>query len=247
MRSLEFKHHSRPQLSSPGSERASDLALRYCRPAANEHWTGLAMRGHPFQGPCSFLRELLADAGLRSSPRGVGPMSRMVAVVLPLLLFASGALAAPSVRIEDLTWTELQAAIRAGSTTIIIPIGGTRAERTGNRARQTQRPCRGAVYPIATILGNTLVAPVIAYVPEGDVSRPSGHLAFPGTITIPDAVFETLIEYAARSFRLAVFRDIVPSRRPRRLPSRPRLASCCQRSPGIFAAGSPCRRRPRRG
>jgi creatinine amidohydrolase len=62
---------------------------------------------------------------------------------------------------------------------------------------------------IAVSLGNALVAPVIAYVPEGNLSPPSGHLRFPGTIGVPEAAFETILEYAARSFKLHGFKDIV--------------------------------------
>ncbi len=53
------------------------------------------------------------------------------------------------------------------------------------------------------------VAPVIAYVPEGNVDPPTQHMRFPGTITVPDATFEKTLEYAARSLRRAGFRDIV--------------------------------------
>ena len=41
---------------------------------------------------------------------------------------------------------------------------------------------------IARALGNALVAPVIAYVPEGGVDPPTAHMRFPGTITRPDDV-----------------------------------------------------------
>ena len=58
-------------------------------------------------------------------------------------------------------------------------------------------------------VGNALVAPVIAYVPEGKLSPPSGHMRFPGTISVPEAAFETILEYAARSFKLHGFKDIV--------------------------------------
>jgi creatinine amidohydrolase len=58
-------------------------------------------------------------------------------------------------------------------------------------------------------LGNALVAPVVAYVPEGEVDHPTGHLKFPGTITVPTSAFETMLEAAAKSFRLAGFHDIV--------------------------------------
>jgi creatinine amidohydrolase len=62
---------------------------------------------------------------------------------------------------------------------------------------------------IARELGNSLVAPVIAYVPEGAIAPPTAHMRYPGTITVPEDAFEKVLEYAARSFRLHGFRDIV--------------------------------------
>jgi creatinine amidohydrolase/Fe(II)-dependent formamide hydrolase-like protein len=62
---------------------------------------------------------------------------------------------------------------------------------------------------IARELGDALVAPVIAYVPEGSVNPPTGHMRYPGTITVPPDVYRKVLESAARSFRLAGFRDIV--------------------------------------
>ena len=58
-------------------------------------------------------------------------------------------------------------------------------------------------------LGNALVAPVVAYVPEGSVNPPTGHMRHSGTITVPAAAYRTVLEYAARSFRAHGFRDIV--------------------------------------
>jgi creatinine amidohydrolase/Fe(II)-dependent formamide hydrolase-like protein len=62
---------------------------------------------------------------------------------------------------------------------------------------------------IARALGDALVAPVIAYVPEGGLSPATGHMRFPGTITVPDDVFRRVLESAARSFRLHGFRNVV--------------------------------------
>jgi creatinine amidohydrolase/Fe(II)-dependent formamide hydrolase-like protein len=62
---------------------------------------------------------------------------------------------------------------------------------------------------IASGLGHALVAPVVAYVPEGAVHPPTAHMRFPGTITIPDAAFESTLESAARSFREHGFRHVV--------------------------------------
>jgi creatinine amidohydrolase/Fe(II)-dependent formamide hydrolase-like protein len=62
---------------------------------------------------------------------------------------------------------------------------------------------------IAQKLGNTMVAPVVSYVPEGAVNPPTGHMRFSGTISIPPAAFEALLEGAAASFRQHGFRDII--------------------------------------
>ena len=136
-----------------------------------------------------------------------------VRAVLFALLVSTGlhaqAQAPASVYLEDRTWTELRDQVKAGSTTVIVPIGGT--EQSGPAMVLGKHNVRAHVLAgkIAAGVGHTLVAPVIAYVPEGAVNPPTAHMKFPGTITIPDATFETTLEYAARSFRQHGFRDIV--------------------------------------
>src|SRR5580765_5594179 len=99
-----------------------------------------------------------------------------------------------SVFLDDLTWTELRDQVRAGKTTIIVPIGGT--EQNGPHMVLGKHNVRVKVLSekIAKTLGNALVAPVVAYVPEGSVDPPTAHMKFPGTITVPDAVFEKMLE-----------------------------------------------------
>ena len=132
---------------------------------------------------------------------------------LPLLLLAAApnafAAAPATVFIEDLTWTELRDEIRAGKTTIIVPIGGT--EQSGPHLALGKHNARVKVLSekIARELGNALVAPVIAYVPEGNINPPTEHMRFAGTITVPDKTFEHVIESAARSFKVHGFRDVV--------------------------------------
>ena len=113
-----------------------------------------------------------------------------------------------SVFLQNLTWTELRQDIRAGKTTILIPIGGT--EENGPYMALGKHNVRARLLSerIAQRLGNALVAPVLAYVPEGRIHPPTGHMGFPGTITIPVGTFEQTLEYAARSFKHAGFRDI---------------------------------------
>ena len=128
-----------------------------------------------------------------------------------LLLFAPGAAAQlPStVMLEALTWTELRDRIAGGATTILVPIGGT--EQNGPHMTLGKHNVRAKVLAekIAVALGNALVAPVMAYVPEGSLDPPAGHMRFPGTITVSAATFEAVLESAGRSLMLAGFRDIV--------------------------------------
>jgi creatinine amidohydrolase len=130
-----------------------------------------------------------------------------------LILFTSLSLASAklpqTVFLEDLTWTELRDQIQSGKTTIIIPIGGT--EQNGPNMALGKHNIRVKILAekIALSLGNALVAPVLAYVPEGSITHPTAHLRFPGTITIPNETFEKTLEYAARSFNLYGFQDIV--------------------------------------
>ena len=136
--------------------------------------------------------------------------SRACAAVFLLCIAASSAAAgATSVFLEELTWTELRDAIRAGKSTVIVPVGGT--EQTGPHIVLGKHNVRVKVLAgkIAASLGNAIVAPVMAYVPEGSIDPPAAHMRFVGTISIPESVFETTLEYTARSLRRAGFRDIV--------------------------------------
>jgi creatinine amidohydrolase len=123
-------------------------------------------------------------------------------LALALLLPAFACAQAP-VRLEEMTWPEVRDRVASGSTTVIIPIGGT--EQNGPHMVLGKHNVRARVLAeeIARRLGNTLVAPVVSYAPE------QGHIRYPGTINISDAAFEGLLEGAARSFQQHGFRDIV--------------------------------------
>ena len=111
--------------------------------------------------------------------------------------------------LEALTSVELRERIAHGSTTVIVPIGGT--EQNGAHMVLGKHNVRAHVLAdrIADALGNAVVAPTIAYVPEGSVHPPAAHMKYTGTISVPDAVFEGLLEATARSFKQHGFRDVV--------------------------------------
>jgi len=138
--------------------------------------------------------------------------SRVVAAAVCLILICAGrvcAQAPDTVLLEELTWTEVRDLLGARSTTIIVPVGGT--EQNGPHMTLGKHNARVKILSekIARVLGSTLVAPVIAYVPEGRLSPATGHMRFPGTVTVPDETFQKVLEYAARSFKAHGFRDIV--------------------------------------
>lgn len=132
-----------------------------------------------------------------------------LSVMAPALAAGHGEQAANSVMLEDLTSTELRSRIAHGATTILIPIGGV--EQSGPYIALGKHNVRAGIIAtmIAQKLGNTIVAPVVSYVPEGSINPPAGHMKFTGTISIPPAAFEALLEGAAASFRQHGFRDII--------------------------------------
>ena len=151
------------------------------------------------------------------APRVPSILSKPFGSVFSLTLFclipAASALAATpassSVMLEELTSTELRSRIDHGATTVLVPIGGV--EQSGPYIALGKHNVRAALLArqIAQKLGNTIVAPVVSYVPEGAISPPAGHMRFAGTISIPPAAFEAVLEGAAASLRQHGFRDII--------------------------------------
>jgi len=140
--------------------------------------------------------------------QALGMASVALACVLPALSPAASAAGPASVYIEDLTSPELQARIDAGATTVLVPIGGT--EQSGPHIALGKHNARARILAgrIAQQLGNATVAPTIAYVPEGSIAPPAGHMRFAGTISIPEAVFEAILESTARSLCQHGVRDV---------------------------------------
>ncbi len=129
---------------------------------------------------------------------------------LTILCLTVAPLAQPpdTVFLEELTWTEVRDKVAAGVTTVIIPTGGTEQNGPHMVLGKHNYLVRHKAGEAARRLGDALVAPVMAYVPEGNVDPPTGHMRFPGTITTPPEVFEQVLEYAARSLRQHGFLDI---------------------------------------
>jgi creatinine amidohydrolase/Fe(II)-dependent formamide hydrolase-like protein len=137
---------------------------------------------------------------------------RRLSLAACLLIPLAPAFADPgkdTVRIEDLTWTEVKARMAQGATTIIVPTGGTEQNGPHMVIGKHNYIIEYTTAEIAKRLGNTLVAPVLAYVPEGSWDPPEGHMRFPGSISVPDPIYEKVLESTVMSFAVEGFKTIV--------------------------------------
>lgn len=135
--------------------------------------------------------------------------SRRALVALLLASCVGAAGAQTSRQIEALTWVELRERVAAGQRIALLPIGGTEQNGPHMTLGKHNLRVRLLAERIAARLGDALVAPVLAYVPEGTITPPQAHMRWPGTITVPEPAFEAVLESAARSLLRAGFTDVV--------------------------------------
>src|SRR5262245_17817266 len=98
-----------------------------------------------------------------------------------------------SVFIEDLTWMEVRDAMKGGVDTAIVATGGVEQNGPYLVTGKHNVVLRGTTEAIARQLGKTLVAPIVAFVPEGNISPPTIHMKYPGTISVTEETFAALL------------------------------------------------------
>ncbi len=113
-----------------------------------------------------------------------------------------------TIEIAEMMWTDVRDALAQGARTVLVPSGGLEQNGPHLIIGKHDHVVRWAARRIAVQLGQTLVAPVVSYVPEGDYDPPSGHIGFPGTMGVPQAVFEGVLEGIARSLKAGGFTTI---------------------------------------
>lgn len=107
-----------------------------------------------------------------------------------------------TVHLEDLTWSETAIAINKGYDRIIIPTGGTEQNGRHMILGKHNYVVKLASERAAKTLGKTLVAPVVSYVPE------EIHMSYPGTVSISEDTFASILEDSAESFKRHGFKYI---------------------------------------
>src|SRR3954471_9775286 len=114
--------------------------------------------------------------------------------------------AVDSVFIEDLTWMEVRDAIRGGKETVIVATGGIEQNGPYLVTGKHNVVLRGTTEAIARKLGNTLVAPIVPFVPEGDIEPPTLHIKSPGSTTLTEEPFARLLTDICASLRANGFK-----------------------------------------
>jgi creatinine amidohydrolase len=128
----------------------------------------------------------------------------LVLLFLPSMVVAQS----KSVLIEDLTWTEVRDAIAAGKTTAIYYAGSTEQNGPGLALGKHIFIAHYTAQRIAEELGNALVYPTIPYAPTGDPIKKTGHMRFPGTVSLSDDTFGAVAREVALSAIAAGFKKV---------------------------------------
>jgi creatinine amidohydrolase/Fe(II)-dependent formamide hydrolase-like protein len=114
-----------------------------------------------------------------------------------------------SVWIEELTWMEVRDDLAKGMTTAIIPTGGVEPNGPYLATGKHNYVLQGTCEAIARELGNALCAPIVKLVPEGGIEEPTGHMRYPGTISLHEETFEAVLRDVAMSLESHGFENIV--------------------------------------
>ena len=104
---------------------------------------------------------------------------------------------------------EVRDALKAGKDTVIVATGGIEQNGPYLVAGKHNYMLRATTEAIARKLGDALVAPIVPFVPEGDIDPPTGHMKYPGTISVTEDTYRRLLTDICASFRTHGFRRIV--------------------------------------
>lgn len=111
--------------------------------------------------------------------------------------------------IEEMTWMEVRDALADGMTTVIVGTGGVEQNGPYVASGKHNFVLSATTVAIAEELGDALVAPIVKFVPEGDIDPPTGHMRYHATISVRGETFEALLTDIVASLAAHGFTDIV--------------------------------------
>ena len=114
-----------------------------------------------------------------------------------------------TVWIEEMTWMDVRDAMKAGKKTIIISTGGIEPNGPWLALGKHNYVLKANCDAIARKLGDALCAPIVPFVPEGNLDTKSGHMASPGTISMREETFNALLSDIVMSMKQHGFEYII--------------------------------------
>ena len=129
-------------------------------------------------------------------------------LILCLSISPASLFAQRSVYVEDLTWPEVKQAIAAGRNGAIIYTGSTEQNGPHMAIGKHNFIARWTAGAIAIKLGNALVYPVLPFAITGDLTRKTGHMRFPGSVSFDAQTFRLAVHDIAVSAADAGFKNV---------------------------------------
>ena len=114
-----------------------------------------------------------------------------------------------TVFLEAMTWMEIRDAIRQGKDTVLVATGGVEQNGPYLVTGKHNYVLRGTTEAIARHMGTALVAPIVPFVPEGNIDPPTEHMKYPGTISVTEETYQSLLTDICQSLRIHGFQRIV--------------------------------------
>jgi hypothetical protein len=103
--------------------------------------------------------------------------------------------------LEELTSLEIRDLIASGTTTVIIATGGVEENGPYLATGKHNLILEGVCPALAEKLGNALCAPLVKFVPEGNINPPTGAMRYPGTISLSASTYEALLTDISSSLK----------------------------------------------
>jgi len=128
----------------------------------------------------------------------------LVLFLLPSVILAQS----KSVLIEDLTWMEVRDAIAGGKTTAIYYAASIEQNGPGLALGKHLFIAHYAAQRIAQELANALVYPTMPYGIAGDPIKKTGHMRFPGTVSLSEETFGAVAREVSISALAAGFKNV---------------------------------------
>ena len=116
-----------------------------------------------------------------------------------MLPYSAACAQATSLYIEALTWPEIRQAIASGKTTAILYIGSTEQNGPHMVTGKHNFVARYVAGLVAAKLGNALVYPTLPFAITGDLVQRTGHMRFPGSVSLTPQTYAGVVHDVAVS------------------------------------------------